>query len=214
MNPIFWTNVQVAAQTTLGAEITVTAISLASEGVVSATAHGLTNGDYVLLSAQGMIEVNDRVFRVSGSTLDAFTLEGEDTTDYSAFTSGGAQKITFGVSAATLQDVQVSGGEPNFADTTTIHQQIQSRAPTTTSPISFAYTSLFSGTDAFLAEMRKASKTLTKRAIRHTFSDGTVVVGNAYVSASGAPTGSSGQVVQTPLTLEMQGQPTTIAPAA
>lgn len=214
MDPIFWTNVQVHAQTELATAITLSSISKAAEGVVTSAGHGLTTGDILVISASGMVEVNDRVFRVTVATVDTFTLDDEDTTDYNTFTSGTARKVTFGVGATTLQDVQVSGGEPNFADTSTIHEQTQRRVPTTTSPITMSFTSLFDGSDPFLAEMRKAAKKLSKRAIKLTFSNGSVMVGNAYVSASGAPTGSAGQPVQTPMSLEMQGAPNTYAAAA
>ena len=207
MAAIFWTNVQVDAQTVLGTALTVTAITKANPAVVSSTAHGLTNGDFVVMSVAGMVEIHDRVFRVAGVTTDTFQLEGEDSTTYGTFSSGSAQEITFGVSASTLQDVQVSGGEPEFADVSTIHEQIKRRVPTTKSPLTMSFTSLFDGSDAFLAELRKADNSLTKRAIQIRFSNGTRMVGNAYVSASGAPTGTAGQAVQTPISLEMQGMP-------
>lgn len=213
MEAIFWTGVQVHAQTALATAVTVQSISKASPGVVGATGHGYSNGDYIVLSAAGMIEVNDRVFRVAAVTTDTFELEGEDTTDYATFTSGSAQEVTFGVAAATLQDVNVSGGEANFTDVNTIHDRQQRRVPTTTTPISITHTSLFSAEDAFLLEMRKASRTLTKRAVRYTFPNGSVAACNAYASASGAPTGSSGQAVQTPLALEAQGAMTVLAAA-
>lgn len=206
-DPIFWTNVQVDAQTALGAAIAITAITKASPGVCSSVAHGLTAGDYVVINASGMVEINDRVFKVGATTTDTFALADEDTTAYGTFTAGAAREITYGVSATTLQNVQVSGGEPEFADTSTIHEQIKRRVPTTKSPITMAFTSLFDGSDPFLAELRKADNALSKRAIRIRFSNGTNMVGNAYVSSSGAPTGSAGQAVQTPVSLEMQGMP-------
>lgn len=210
---IFWTNVQVHCQTALGAAVTATAISSASEGVVTAAAHGFANGDYVVANVAGMVQVHDRVFRIKGVTTDNFTLEDEDTTGHNEFVSGTFRKITFGASATTLQDVQVTGGEPNFADTSTIHEQIQRRTPTTKSPLTMSFTSLYDGDNAFLAELRRADNTLTQRAIKIEFSDGTEMVGNAYVSAPGAPTGTAGQAVQTPVSLEMQGMPKVYAGA-
>lgn len=204
---IFWSNVQVACQTQLGSAVTITAITRDDPAVVTATGHGLADGDYVVLEVSGMVQVHDRVFRVAGSDTDTFQLEEEDSTDYGTFSSGSLRKITFGVSATTLQEVNASGGDPNFADLTTIHEQIQRRVPTTKSPLTIGFTSLFDGADPFLAELRRADNTTTKRAIQLVFSDGTVLVGNAYPSAPGAPTGSAGQAVQTPVSLEMQGMP-------
>ena len=64
-DPIFWSNVGVDVQTALGSAITISAISKASTGVVSYTGTDPTNGDYVLIAANGMTQVNDRIFRVA-----------------------------------------------------------------------------------------------------------------------------------------------------
>lgn len=214
MEPIFWTGVQVDGQTALGSAVAITGISKATEGVVTKTSHGLSTGDYVVLDVTGMIQVNRRAFRITALDADTFKLDGEDTSDYRTFVSGNYREITFGVSAATLQDVNVSGGEPNFTPTTTIHDLEESDAPTTTSKVQITHTSMFSASDPFLKEMRRAHITKTRRVLRYTFTNGDEVLVNAYVSAAGAPTGSSGQVVQTPLSLSAQGAPTVVPAAA
>ena len=48
-----WSNVAVAMESALGSNITITAISKASQGVVTAT-NTISNGDFVKLSVQGM----------------------------------------------------------------------------------------------------------------------------------------------------------------
>lgn len=205
---LFWSNVGVDVQTALATADTITAITKANPGVVTSTAHGLADGDYVVLSIQGMHQLNGKVFRVANQTANTFEIEGEDTTLYDTFTSGSAQAVTFGASMTTAQDINVSGGDPEFADTTTIHNSVKSRAPVVTSPMTMTMNNIFDATDPALAELRKATKTLTTRAIRLRFSDGTKMVGSAYVSAAGVPTGSAQQVVQTPVSLEFQGLPT------
>jgi hypothetical protein len=205
---IFWTNVQVDVQTVLATAKTITGITKASPGVVSATAHGYANGDYVLLTVAGMVELNGIVVRVAGIATDTFQLEGVDTTLFNTFTSGSAQKITFGQSMTTAQDISVSGGEPEFADITTIHDTLRKRTPTVKSPMSISMNSLFLPSDAALIELGKADRAITTRAVRLRFASGEKIVFNSYVSAPGVPTGQAGQAVQTPVAFEVQGIPT------
>lgn len=68
---------------------TITAITQANPGEVTATAHGLATGDYVLIkSVAGMTEVNDTWFTVTVLDANTFTI-GVNTTTYTAYTSGG-----------------------------------------------------------------------------------------------------------------------------
>lgn len=72
------------------APVSVSAITQANPGAVTtATAHGLTTGDrVVLLAVAGMTELNNRQFTVTVTSPTAFTL-GVDTSGYDAYTSGG-----------------------------------------------------------------------------------------------------------------------------
>lgn len=68
----------------------ITAVTKANPGVVTSTAHGLENGDHVLIqSVAGMVELNNRWFTVANKTTDTFELSGVDTTSYTTYTSGG-----------------------------------------------------------------------------------------------------------------------------
>src|SRR3977135_1086852 len=98
--PVKWSKVAVAIQSALGAAKTISAISKANPATVTAAAHGFVQGDFVLLTVDGMIQVNSRVFRVEANAsppdVNSFSLEGEDSTLFDTFTSGTAQLITFG----------------------------------------------------------------------------------------------------------------------
>ena len=79
--------------TSLATAKTITAITKANPGKVTAAAHGYGNGDQVFLSGvAGMTQVNGLVFTVTVVDANNFTI-GIDTTGYSTYTSGGtAQK--------------------------------------------------------------------------------------------------------------------------
>ena len=71
-------------------EATITGITQADPGVVTAAAHGWANGDVVLITdVSGMTEVNDEYFTIANVTTNTFELSGVDTSGYTAYSSGG-----------------------------------------------------------------------------------------------------------------------------
>lgn len=213
-NPIFWSNVGVDVQSALSAAISISAVSKAATGVATYTgATHPTNGDYVFVAANGMYQLNDRVLRIANvnTTAKTFEFEGEDTTSYETFVSGSFQIITFGASFASVQTINVSGGEPEFADVTTIHDNVRKRVPTIVSPLSFSMDNLFDLTDPGFQECNKAYKAKAKRAVRLRFGTGAKMVLIGYASAAGVPTGQAQGVVQTRVAIEAQNLPTVYA---
>lgn len=73
-----------------GAGLTITGITQANPGVVTSAGHGYTNGDEIVISGVvGMTQVNGRTFKVAGVTANTFELSGENTSGYTAYSSGG-----------------------------------------------------------------------------------------------------------------------------
>lgn len=68
----------------------ITGITQANPGVVTSTAHGLSNGERVVLNdVIGMREVNGVTYRVAGATANTFQLQNTNTSAYTAYSSGG-----------------------------------------------------------------------------------------------------------------------------
>lgn len=206
-----WTDVDVFMESAIGAEKTITGITKANPAVVSSVAHGLTNGDYVLIKAQGMAEVNGRVFRVASAATDSFELEGEDSTLYGTFASGTAQEITFGTTLATLTSVAASGGEFDSIDTTLIHDRAKSSIPGLASASEYTFESVWDVSDAGLIAANQASKTKAQKAFMIVFSNGQRVMFYGYIGAQLAPGGSTGGMVTTSVKITAQGQLTALA---
>lgn len=203
-----WSNVAVAMQSALATAINITAISKASEGVATAI-NTLTNGDFVVLTVNGMRQVDDRVFRVKAVSGTSFTLEGEDTTLFDTFTSGTAQKVTFGTSITTATNINPSGGEFDMIDMTTIHQAQRSQIPGLPSALQYGMDHIWDIADAGLKAMKSASDAQAKRAFMFTFgTGGQIMAFNGYVGASLAPLGSSQQLVTCKATITCNGTPT------
>lgn len=203
-----WSGVAVAMQSAIAATKTITAITKASPGVVSSTAHGYSNGDYVYLSVQGMFQVDGMVARVSGVATDSFSLEGIDTTNFDTFSSGTAAKITFGTSITSATSMSASGGDFDFIDTTTIHANVKTQVPGIANPVTYTFDNLWDAADAGQIAMKAASDAQAIRAIKMTFgTGGPIAVFAGYVGFTGAPTGNAQDKVVCSASITQFGRP-------
>ena len=209
-----WSNVAIAMQSALAAAKTLTAITKASPGVVSSTAHGYSNGDFVYLEVQGMWQLHGRVFRVASVATDTFQLEdvsggtGLSTAAFDTFSSGSAYKITFGTSITTATSMNVSGGDYSMIDTTTIHGNQKSEVPGLPNSLSMTFDNLWDPTDAGQAAMKSASDAQAIGAFKFTFGAGKIMVFAGYVGFAGAPAGSAQDKVTSQAVITAHGTPT------
>lgn len=87
----------------LDAAKNITAITQANPGVVTSAGHGLSNGDEIFISSVGgMTELNTRNYRLANVTTNTFTLTdlfgaAIDTTNFTAYTSGGTAEEIFNI---------------------------------------------------------------------------------------------------------------------
>ncbi len=91
-------------------------ITQANPGVVTSDGHGLSNGDVVLLTnVVGMTEVNGFTFTVAGQAANTFQLAGVDTTNFTAYSSGGFwNEINTNPATLALHEERLFfSGEPN-----------------------------------------------------------------------------------------------------
>ena len=110
----------------------ITGITQANPAVVTALAHGYSNGDLIRIDGVvGMTEVNSRTFTIDNVTTDTFELAGEDSTGYTAYSAGG--KATLGRLAKTV-DPQLSPGlgwEPKFKARALVRETTATLSPGT-----------------------------------------------------------------------------------
>ena len=203
-----WSNVGVSMQSALAAADTVTAITQASPGNVTATSHGISDGTYITMDVEGMYQVDERVFRVDNAATNTLELEGENTTDYDAFTSGSLYAITFGTTLAVLTSLSASGGDFDFVDITTIHDNVKKQIPGVANPATYSFEAIWDVSDAGLVALKAASDAQAKRAFKFTFANGQIMVFNGYVGATLLPTGNNQDLVKTNVTITMFGTPT------
>lgn len=199
-----WSKVKVAVQTALAAPTTITGITKASPAVVSSTAHGYTDGAYLLLKIVGMTQLNYRVVRVDNSDTNDYELEGVDSTLFDDFVSGTAELITFGAQASTLQSFSPTGGEAAPILIPTIHTDQDFQIPGNRSPITVASNSLWVPNDAALLAAKVFDDTKTPGAVLITFATGVKLGFAAFMSCNLSPQGDAGAAVTTPLSLNLR----------
>lgn len=207
----FWSGVGVAIQSALAAAQTITGITQANPGVVSSAGTLPANGDFVLLTVQGMHQLDQRVVRVANVGAGTFELEGVDTSLFDAFSSGTFEVITFGTTLTKAAGVNASGGDFEFSDLTTIHDNIRKSAPTVASPMQYNFDCFWDPSDAALIALKAASDSKSTRAVRFTFADGSIFVFSGFIGASMAPTGTAQDTVKTAVNITANGRPTTYA---
>ncbi len=120
-------NVQVQVAQTLGTAKTVSAITNASPGVATSTAHSLTNGSVGFFTGVGgMVQLEGQAARVANTAANSFDLHGLNTTNYSAF-SGTAQftPITAWLTMAESDSYDIGGGSADELDVTCLADVIK-----------------------------------------------------------------------------------------
>src|SRR5690606_35636584 len=107
---------RVSMESAKGTRTAISAATNAAPGVFTSEAHGLTDGDIVLIEAEGMIEVNQRLFVVVNKATDNFQLKnaatgtvGIDTTLFGVFTSGFFTELTLGTNVSGISGYTPSG---------------------------------------------------------------------------------------------------------
>lgn len=209
-----WSGVAVAMQSALATAVTITGITKASPGVVSYTDAGSSdpaNGSYVVLSISGMHQLNGKVVRVANMSSggNTFELEGIDTTSFDTFASGSFQVITFGTSITTATSMSATGGDFDFIDTTTIHDNVKTQIPGIGNPLTYSFDNNWDIADAGQVAMKAASDAQAQRAYKFTFgTGGPIMVFTGYVGFTGAPTGNAQDKVVAPAVITAFGSST------
>lgn len=204
-----WSGVSVTMQSALATAVTISAITKASPAVVSySTGTDPSNGDFVLLKIAGMSQLDYRVARVANvnGAGNTFELEGIDSTAFETFTSGTFEVVTFGTSLASAGDINVSGGDFNMIDVTTVGDNVNKQIPGNANPLSISMNCLWDPADAGLLACKTASDSKLIKAFKIAFADGAKVLFAGYIGATVFPTGSAQQKVSTPVTVSVYGR--------
>jgi hypothetical protein len=192
---------------TFGTAKSITALTNASPAVATSAAHGLLDGDEVLLTS-GWEEATENVFKVDQLTVDTFGLLGLDSTDTNFHPvgsgTGDVKKISTWVEMPQVMTIQTSGGDPRFIDVQLLASQYASRIPTGFNPVSATLTMAHDPSNAVYQQMLGISRIRKLVAFKIVVAGGGVSYGYGYLSAAEAPSLQSGQVNQVQVAMTFQ----------
>ncbi|MCU7216641.1 phage tail protein [Pseudomonas sp. VE 196-7] len=194
----------------------VTAISNANPAVATAAAHGLTDGDVIVVNS-GWTRLNDKVARVADSDTGTFELEGINTTNTVVYTAGagvGSVRAASGwAQISQITDSTSSGGEQQFTTFGFLEESDDRQLPTTKSPISMSITVADDPSLPYVAVVETADEDRAPRVLRLTLPNASVIYYNAYVSITSTPTLSRNNIMTRTITLSLASRPTRYAAA-
>ena len=186
-----------------GSEKTASAITNASPAVVSSTAHGLTDGDYIVLTS-GWSRLNGRTFRIDGSTTDSFELEGIDTSDTDVYAAssgiGTFKKVSTWTQVQQILGSSTSGGEQQFNTYQLLEADSATQIPTFKSPAQLTLNIADDPTLPGYVAVKAANDDRLPRALRLSLSNGGKIAYNAYVSIGSSPSLTVNEVMQVQMT--------------
>jgi hypothetical protein len=108
---------------------TITGITQANPAVVTVSSHGYSNGDDVWInSVVGMTQINGRRFRIANVTTNTFELQGVNSTNYTAYTSGGTAADVFEIASPFTESQLYEIGFTQSADVMyLVHEDVSPR---------------------------------------------------------------------------------------
>ena len=209
------TGSQFAIASTYGSNVNMTAITNATEAVATlAAGHGVVVGDYLEITS-GWDLLNGRIVRVKALATNDATLEAINTTstsNYPAGTGAGTiRRITAWTNLSQITTgINVSGGDVNFADITTITDQIRKQIPTDRNPVVVTLPCFDDPSLAWYATVAAASDSATATAFRMTTPSGSKLVANGYWSLRKVPT-IEDSTLRSEITVSFSSEPTRYA---
>lgn len=184
--------------TTYDSAITFTVASNANPTQLTATDHGLANGDIVEVTS-GWLGINERVARVASVAANTFTLEGIDTsntTKYPVGTGiGSVRKVATWTQVGQITGSNSSGGEQQYVEWVYLEDGRQRRRPTFKNAKTLVLTMADDPTLAWNAVLQAADEDGTARALRLALASGGAIYYNTYVSFDGEPTLSANEIM-------------------
>lgn len=194
----------------LAAEKKVTAITNANPAVATATAHGLANGEYVLVSS-GWGKLDGRVVKVEKVNENDFKLLDIDTTDTEKFPVGGGvgdvKKVSSWVQVRQVLEFSIQGGEQQYANFSYLEDDFERQLPSSRSAMSL---NMRLGDDANLPgyqALKRAGNGFSLTPLRLNLKDGAVITYSGIVSLNETPSTEKGQVMSVQVSVALQALP-------
>lgn len=200
----------VAIGSAVGTATAFTAITNANPAVATATAHGLSNGDVVIITS-GWSRINGKVFRVANVAANTFELEGLNTVSTTIYPAGSGtgtwQKVTTFTQVTQILSSSSTGGEQRFLTYQFLEADNEVEIPTVKSGggVNFEV-----GDDPSLAgytALETANDDRVARAIRVSLANGAKLYYYGYVSINKTPSLTVNELMRVQVTVRFINEP-------
>lgn len=196
----------VAIAAAYGTVLPVTVATNANPAVLTSTAHGLANGDYVEVTS-GWSRLTSKIMRVSGVTANTFELEGFDATSITVYPAGAGigsvREITSFTQLSQILGSSSSGGEQQFTDYQFLESDSQKRIPTFKNAAGISFQVADDATLAGYILASTANDDRLPRAVRVTLPSQAKILYNAYISLNKTPSLTVNEVMAVEVTLSL-----------
>lgn len=176
---------------------TITAITNANPAVATATAHGYTTGDEILLTS-GWEDATDSVYKIETVDANSFKILGLDTSNTNFFPAAGgagsAQKVSGWTAIPQVLTISASGGDARFTDVAPLAKRNALKIPTGFNAVSVTLSLAHDAANANYLTMVGISRSLSKVAFKQVISGGAVTYGYGYMNVSEFPKLNNNQV--------------------
>lgn len=180
--------ITVSIETALAGAKAISAISKATEAVVTATGHGYSDSDIIKITdTSGMFQVNNRAFRVdlvAGSPItNKFGLKGVNSSAYTTYSSGGnCYKATMTGIDGIASIPNLAGGTTPMVDVTTLASFVQEQSPGLAAMGSTTFDMIYNPTDAGQIALFQARENMADKVFTVTLKSGLIACCVAYVN--------------------------------
>lgn len=194
----------------LAAAKNITVLTNANPAVATSNAHGLANGDFIVLES-GWGELDGRVFKVTSADTNSFRLDGINTTDTKRYPAGAGigrfRKINTWTEIRQISNIQMQGGEQQYGQFSYLDENFERQIPTLRSARSMTATI---GDDPSLAGYKAAKTASDSRELtplRIDLPTGSQLLYNGYPSLDEVPSLEKGQLMTVSLAYALNGDP-------
>lgn len=188
-----------------------TAITNAKPAVLTAAAHGLTDGDVIIIDS-AWAKLNGRPARVTDSESGAFSAEGLDTTSLKSYPAGSGagtvREATGWTQIAQITEPTANGGEQQFLTYGFLEDDDDRQLPTNKSASSMTLPVADDPAQAYVAIVEAADDDKEPRLVRANLPGGATIYYYAYVSITATPTLSRNNIMTRTITLSFASRPT------
>lgn len=200
----------IAIGSAYGSVLTVSAITNANPAVATSTAHGLSNGDIVVVTS-GWSRLNGKTVRVASVDTNTFALEGIDATSTTIYPAGSGtgsvKEVTTFTQISQILSSTTDGGEQNFLEFQFLEADSQTRIPTFKSASGLTLSVADDPSLAGYIAASAANDDREARAVRVALSNGSFIYYNGYVSVNKTPSLTVNELSAVELTFSFLNEP-------